>query len=54
MPVRLAHGFISLPSETTVIAASNCAKFIELLMEGSESRPIVLVIGGGTIGLGAK
>jgi hypothetical protein len=35
------------------IAASNCAKFIELLMEGSE-RPIVLVIGGGTIGLGAN
>jgi SAM-dependent methyltransferase len=34
------------------IAASNCAKFIELLMEGAE-RPIVLVIGGGTIGLGA-
>jgi len=34
------------------IAASNCAKFIELLKEGSE-RPIVLVIGGGTIGLGA-
>jgi SAM-dependent methyltransferase len=35
------------------IAASNCAKFIELLMEGSK-RPIVLVIGGGTIGLGAN
>lgn len=35
------------------IAASNCAKFIDLLMEGSE-RPIVLVIGGGTIGLGAN
>jgi SAM-dependent methyltransferase len=35
------------------IAASNCAKFIELLIEGSE-RPIVLVIGGGTIGLGAN
>jgi hypothetical protein len=34
------------------IAASNCAKFIELLKEGSE-RPVVLVIGGGTIGLGA-
>ena len=34
------------------IAASNCAKFIELLLEGSE-RPVVLVIGGGTIGLGA-
>jgi SAM-dependent methyltransferase len=34
------------------IAASNCAKFIELLKESSE-RPIVLVIGGGTIGLGA-
>jgi SAM-dependent methyltransferase len=37
---------------TNQIAASNCAKFIELLMERSE-RPIVLVIGGGTIGLGA-
>jgi SAM-dependent methyltransferase len=34
------------------IAASNCAKFIQLLKERSE-RPIVLVIGGGTIGLGA-
>ena len=34
------------------IAAANCAKFIELLKEGSE-RPVVLVIGGGTIGLGA-
>jgi len=34
------------------IAASNCAKFIELLKE-SCARPIVLVIGGGTIGLGA-
>jgi SAM-dependent methyltransferase len=38
---------------TNAIAASNCAKFIELLMETSE-RPIVLVIGGGTIGLGAS
>jgi SAM-dependent methyltransferase len=35
-----------------LIAASNCAKFIELLKEVSE-RPIILVIGGGTIGLGA-
>lgn len=35
------------------IAASNCAKFIELLKQGSE-RPVVLVIGGGTIGLGAE
>jgi SAM-dependent methyltransferase len=35
------------------IAASNCTKFIDLLMEGSE-RPVVLVIGGGTIGLGAN
>lgn len=35
------------------IAVSNCAKFIELLMERSE-RPTVLVIGGGTIGLGAN
>jgi SAM-dependent methyltransferase len=34
------------------IAASNCAKFIELLKQDCE-RPIVLVIGGGTIGLGA-
>jgi SAM-dependent methyltransferase len=34
------------------IAASNCAKFIELLKEGCE-QPLVLVIGGGTIGLGA-
>jgi SAM-dependent methyltransferase len=38
---------------TNTIAASNCAKFTKLLMEGSE-RPIVLVIGGGTIGLGAN
>jgi SAM-dependent methyltransferase len=37
---------------TNPIAASNCARFIELLKESSE-RPIVLVIGGGTIGLGA-
>jgi SAM-dependent methyltransferase len=35
------------------VAASNCARFIELLTEGSE-RPIILVIGGGTIGLGAN
>jgi uncharacterized C2H2 Zn-finger protein len=35
------------------VAASNCARFIELLKEGSE-RPIILVIGGGTIGLGAN
>ena len=35
------------------IAASNCAKFIELLKQGSE-RPIILVIGGGTIGFGAN
>jgi hypothetical protein len=35
------------------IAASNCAKFIELLMERSE-RPTVLVIGGGTLGRGGK
>ena len=34
------------------IAASNCAKFIGLLRQGSE-RPAVLVIGGGTVGLGA-
>ena len=34
------------------IAASNCAEFIKLLKQASE-RPIVLVIGGGTIGLGA-
>jgi SAM-dependent methyltransferase len=35
------------------IAALNCAKFIELLKQGS-GRPIVLVIGGGTVGLGAN
>jgi SAM-dependent methyltransferase len=35
------------------VAASNCAKFIELLEEGAE-RPIILVIGGGTVGLGAN
>jgi SAM-dependent methyltransferase len=34
------------------IAASNCARFIELLKQGS-ARPVVLVIGGGAIGLGA-
>ena len=34
------------------IAASNCTKFIELLKDGCE-RPIVLVIGGGTVGFGA-
>ena len=38
---------------TNPIAASNCTKFIELLKESSE-RPVVLVIGGGTIGLGAN
>ena len=37
---------------TNPIAASNCAKFIELLKEGCK-RPVILVIGGGTIGLGA-
>src|ERR1700687_276960 len=37
---------------TNLIAASNCTKFIELLKQGCE-RPTVLVIGGGTIGLGA-
>ena len=35
------------------VAASNCAKFIELLKEGAR-RPVVLVIGGGTVGLGAN
>jgi SAM-dependent methyltransferase len=35
------------------IAASNCARFIDLLKQTSE-RPIVLVIGGGTIGSGAE
>jgi hypothetical protein len=35
------------------VAASNRAKFIELLKEGSGRRPVVLVIGGGTVGLGA-
>jgi SAM-dependent methyltransferase len=34
------------------VAASNCAEFIKLLKQASK-RPIVLVIGGGTIGLGA-
>jgi SAM-dependent methyltransferase len=34
------------------IAASNCAKMIRLLKQNS-ARPVVLVIGGGTIGLGA-
>lgn len=34
------------------IAASNCTKFIDLLKQDSE-RPVVLVIGGGTIGSGA-
>jgi len=34
------------------IAASNCAKFIELLKQCCE-RPVVLVVGGGSIGLGA-
>jgi SAM-dependent methyltransferase len=34
------------------VAASNCTKFIDLLQQGSE-WPIVLVIGGGTIGSGA-
>jgi SAM-dependent methyltransferase len=34
------------------IAASNCARFIELLKQNSR-RPVVLVIGGGTIGCGA-
>jgi SAM-dependent methyltransferase len=34
------------------VAASNCTKFIDLLKQGSE-WPIVLVIGGGTIGSGA-
>jgi hypothetical protein len=37
---------------TNLIAASNCAKFTELLKKVSE-RPVILVIGGGTIGLGA-
>jgi SAM-dependent methyltransferase len=35
------------------VAASNCAKFIGLLKEGA-GRPVVLVIGGGTVGLGAS
>jgi SAM-dependent methyltransferase len=35
------------------VAASNCARFPELLKEGSE-RPVILVIGGGTIGHGAN
>jgi SAM-dependent methyltransferase len=34
------------------VAATNCAKFLNLLKENSE-RPIILVIGGGAIGLGA-
>jgi hypothetical protein len=34
------------------VAASNCSKFIDLLKQSSE-RPVVLVIGGGTIGAGA-
>lgn len=34
------------------IAASNCAKFIDLLKQATK-RPIVLVIGGGAIGSGA-
>jgi SAM-dependent methyltransferase len=34
------------------IAASNCAKFIDLLKQTSE-QPVVLVIGGGSIGSGA-
>jgi SAM-dependent methyltransferase len=35
------------------VAALNCARFTELLKEGSE-RPVILVIGGGTIGHGAN
>ncbi len=35
------------------IAASNCAKFVDLLKLEAE-RPTVLVIGGGTIGSGAE
>ena len=35
------------------VAGSNCAKFIELREEGAD-RPIILVIGGGTVGLGAN
>jgi SAM-dependent methyltransferase len=34
------------------VAASNCAQFIGLLKQAS-ARPVVLVIGGGTVGLGA-
>jgi SAM-dependent methyltransferase len=37
---------------TNTVAASNCAKFIELLREDT-GRPVVLVIGGGTVGFGA-
>lgn len=35
------------------VAVSNCAKFISLLKREAR-RPVVLVIGGGTIGLGAE
>ena len=35
------------------VAAANCMKFIDLLKRESR-RPVVLVIGGGTIGLGAE
>jgi SAM-dependent methyltransferase len=35
------------------IAATNCAKFIDLLKQDVE-RPIILVIGGGAIGSGAE
>ena len=34
------------------IAASNCTKFVDLLKQEAD-RPIILVIGGGTIGSGA-
>jgi SAM-dependent methyltransferase len=35
------------------VAVTNCRRFLDLLKENSE-RPLVLVIGGGTIGSGAK
>lgn len=49
----LGSRFHQLVLGTNAVAASNCAKFIELLKEGSGRRPVVLVIGGGTVGLGA-
>jgi SAM-dependent methyltransferase len=44
------HQFVLGDNE---VAATNCAQFIRLLKQGS-ARPVVLVIGGGTVGLGAS